>query len=185
MLRKALARFIKWNPIAVVCVARQRIRRKLNAILHTFRLRFVYRAALWRSFGDSPPTTHRSAITLPIYRKLTDLISRRNKIDDQTTHLSIRTGDRRRSSFVVRRSTRLSVSLYDSPVSRNRRNKGGRSVGKYFAIFRGRTVDGDIAAIRRTVKTQLPAHPRASTPDRPRPYRAVKIDNARGKSPRS
>lgn len=102
MLRKALARFIKWNPIAVVCVARQRIRRKLNAILHTFRLRFVYRAALWRSFGDSPPTTHRSAITLPIYRKLTDLISRRNKIDDQTTHLSIRTGDRRRSSFVDR-----------------------------------------------------------------------------------
>ena len=51
-----------------------------------------------------------------------------------------------------------------------------------------------IATIRRTVKTQLPAHPRASTPphptppaplDRPRPYRAVKIDNARGKSPRS
>lgn len=110
MLRKALARFIKWNPIAVVCVARQRIRRKLNAILHTFRLRFVYRAALWRSFGDSPPTTHRSAITLPIYRKLTDLISRRNKIDDQTTHLSMRTGDRRRSSIdpfvrvVVRRN---------------------------------------------------------------------------------
>ena len=43
MLRKALARFIKWNPIAVVCVARQRIRRKLNAILHTFRLCLVYR----------------------------------------------------------------------------------------------------------------------------------------------
>lgn len=45
-------------------------------------------------------------------------------------------------------------------------------------------VDGYIAAIRRAVKTQLPgAPPCIDPPDRPRSYRAVKIDNARGKSP--
>lgn len=148
MLRKALARFIKWNPIAVVCVARQRIRRKLNAILHTLppALRIQSRALPY-SFGDSPPTTHRSAIMLPIYRKLTDLISRRNKIDNRTTRLSMRTVWRWWSSFVDR-DPFVRDALYDetesrSPVSRNRRNKGGQSVGKYFAIFRGRrTVDG-------------------------------------------
>lgn len=45
-------------------------------------------------------------------------------------------------------------------------------------------VDGYIATIRRAVKTQLPgAPPCIDPPDRPRSYRAVKIDNARGKSP--
>lgn len=37
MLPKAPVWFIKWNPIAIVCVARQRIRRKLNAILYRIR----------------------------------------------------------------------------------------------------------------------------------------------------
>lgn len=148
MLRKALARFIKWNPIAVVCVARQRIRRKLNAILHTFRLRFLHRAALWRrASGILRQPLACSAIMLPIYRKLTDLISRRNKIDNRTTRLSMRTvsSPSSSSSFVdrdpfVRDVVGRSVATLRSP--RNRRNKGGQSVGKYFAIFRGRTVDG-------------------------------------------
>lgn len=136
--------------------------------------------ALWRSFGDSPPTTRCSAITLPIYRKLTDLISRRNKIDDQTTRLSMRTVSSIEPfvRVVVRRNV---AAIRFRATDETKADKVSANISRYSLEERWT----DIAAIRRTVKTQLPAHPRASTPDRPRPYRAVKIDNARGKSPRS
>lgn len=76
MLRKALSglRFIKWNPIAVVCVARQRIRSQIEChIAYVPRLCPVYTEPAFRGFArinDSP-----RPLCSPIYRKLTDLIS--------------------------------------------------------------------------------------------------------------
>lgn len=65
----------------------------------------------------------------------------------------------------------------------NEREEKRKNVEKYRNVEEAE-VDGYIAAIRRAVKTQLPgAPPCIDPPDRPRSYRAVKIDNARGKSP--